>query len=773
MTRKDELMLKRKLVTRIIPFLCVFALSLPTVGYAAVESPVITAEAGLTGAAAQDFSANVVTVGTTAELANAINNAVAGTTILLADGTYSQSGSFAITDKNGTETNPITIKAVNQGQAILTGRAGFSINNSSYVVIQGMKFTGTATAVNMNNSNHIRVTRNTFVLADSGNPSGIKWVQFGGSKSHHNRIDHNEFGPRVDLGQMIAFQGNVMSQYDVIEYNYFHDASSQSQNGGETIRVGLSGSSMSSGFTTIQYNLFVNLDSDPEVISVKSGQNTVRYNTFINNKGQVTARHGHGNSYYGNYFYKTIDKAGVGGFRIYGNDHKIYNNYFENIPGTIHIDGGDYDAGPDGSQYDSTVLTKHWRVYRAQVFNNTIVGSSSGIVISKSYTYTPVDSIVANNIVVGTDGPLYNEVKTTNTLFEGNIGFGGALSNVTRNSTEIREADPMHTVVGGVYKLSSVSPAIDAAVGSYLVVDDIDGQPRTNNDVGADEYHSGLPYRQPLTPAEVGPNALTDVQVQVEGTTRGTGWFSSDVRVKLGALNVEEGTGRLEYQLNSNTVWQAVYTDPIHLSAEGTHLIRYRYVLEGAAEPEKLLGINIDKSSPDYRILANGSPLIDQATFSDSETLTLKLEAQDDISGLDRASFTVSGATYESQTVLPLAGKLGELQILVRVVDNAGNTRESIHRVLVTPTLETLLSMLQPYIVSGDIRGPLEAQLTNSIKQALHHYHKDKSSIEQSVKFLVKFVEVLQDPSKESYISSAAKNSLTAYTEALIAHMKQ
>lgn len=773
MTRKDDLMLKRKLVTRIIPFLCVFALSLPTNGYAAIESPVITAEAGVTGAAAQDFSGNVVTVTTNIELVSAINNAAAGTTILLADGTYSQSGSFAITDKNGTETNPITIKAVNQGQAILTGRAGFSINNSSYVVIQGMKFTGTATAVNMNNSNHIRVTRNTFALADSGNPSGIKWVQFGGSKSHHNRIDHNEFGPRVDLGQMIAFQGNVMSQYDVIEYNYFHDAASQSQNGGETIRVGLSGSSMSSGFTTIQYNLFVNLDSDPEVISVKSGQNTVRYNTFINNKGQVTARHGHGNSYYGNYFYKTIDKAGVGGFRIYGNDHKIYNNYFENIPGTIHIDGGDYDAGPDGSQYDSTVLTKHWRVYRAQVFNNTIVGSSSGIVISKSYTYTPVDSIVANNIVVGTDGPLYNEVKTSNTLFEGNIGFGGELSNVTRNSTEIREADPMHTVVGGVYKLSSVSPAIDAAAGSYLVIDDIDGQPRINNDVGADEYHSGLPYRQPLTPAEVGPNALTAVQVQVEGTTRGTDWFSSDVRVKLGALNVEEGAGRLEYQLNSNTVWQAVYTDPIHLSAEGTHMIRYRFVLEGAAEPEKLLEINIDKTSPEYRILANGSPLIDQATFSDSETLTLKLEAQDDISGLDRASFTVSGATYESQTVLPLAGKLGELQIIVRVLDNAGNTRESIHRVLVTPTLETLLSMLQPYIVSGDIRGPLEAQLTNSIKQALHHYHKDKSSIEQNVKFLVKFVEVLQDPSKESYISSAAKNSLTAYTEALIAHMKQ
>lgn len=766
-------MSKHKSIIRTIQILCLFALSLPTTGYAAIESPIITADVDLSGAAAQQYTANVVTVTTNTELSSAINNATAGTTILLADGIYSQNSSFAITDKNGTETNPITIKAANQGQAILTGRAGFSINNSSNVVIQGMKFTGTATAVNMNNSNHVRVTRNTFELADSGNPSGIKWIQFGGSKSHHNRIDHNDFGPRVDLGQMIAFQGNVMSQYDVIEYNYFHDAASQPQNGGETIRVGLSGSSMSSGFTTIQCNLFVNLDSDPEVISVKSGQNTVRYNTFINNKGQVTARHGHGNSYYGNYFYKTIDKDGVGGFRIYGNDHKIYNNYLENIPGAIHIDGGDYDAGPDGSQYDSTVLTKHWRVYRAQVFNNTIVGSSSGIVVSKSYTYTPVDSIVANNIVTGADGPLYNEMKATNTVFEGNIGFGGALSNMTRSTSEMKEADPLHTVVAGVYKLSSVSPAIDAAVGSYPIVDDIDGQPRTNNDVGADEYHSGLPYRQPLTPAEVGPNALTGMQAQVEGTKWGTGWFSSDVRVKLGALNVEEGAGHIEYRLNSNTVWQAIYAGIINLSAEGTHTIRYRYVLEGADEPEKLLEVKIDKTSPEYQLLVNGAPLVDQAAFSDSETLTLKLEAQDDISGLDRAAFTVSGATYDSQTDLPLAGKLGEQQIIVRVVDNAGNTREFTHRILVTPTLERLFLMIQQYNVSGDIRGPLEVQISNRIKQALHHYHKGESSSEQTVKFLVKIAQDLQDTSKESYITSEAMNSLTVYTEALIAHMNQ
>jgi hypothetical protein len=572
---------------------------------------------------------------------------------------------------------------------------------------------------------------------------------------------------------MIAFQGSIMSQYDVIEYNYFHDAAPQLQNGGETIRVGLSGSSMSNGFTTVQYNLFVNLDSDPEIISVKSGQNTVRYNTFINNKGQVTARHGHGNSYYGNFFFRTEEKSGVGGFRIYGNDQKIYNNYFENISGTIHIDGANYDAGPDGSNYDSSVLTRHWRVYRAQVFNNTIVNSSSGIVVGKSYIYEPVDSIVANNIVVGSNGPLYNEMKTSNTVFEGNIGYGGVLSNVSRTSSEIREADPSLTVVNGLYKLPALSLAIDASVGNYPVVDDMDGQPRQTHDVGADEFNEGLIRRQPLTAGDVGPNAVTAVTVQVEGTSISNGWYSSDVNVKLGALNVEEGVGHVEYLLNSQTVWQAVYSNPIRLSEEGEHTIRYRFVSEGTAEPERLLQLQIDKAAPVYELLANGQPLTDKSVFPDSAPLTLQLQAQDALSGVAKQSFTVGEATYETHAVIPLTGSLGEQQVFVSVEDVAGNIKEAVHRYKVTPTLDTLLSMLEQYISSGDISGPMDPQLINSLRQAAHHNSKDKALVQQTVKFLEKFVLLMQTPPKESFISPSAKQALTTYTEALIYYMKQ
>jgi len=756
----------RKKVIRVLQYVCIGSMMLPAA--AAAESPAATSAASIVSAL-NDSSVNAnnaIRVTTPAELTAAISNATAGTTIVLADGVYTQSGSFSINGKHGTAAAPITIIAEHQGQAEIAGRAGFNVSNSSYIVIRGFKFTGSATAVNMNNSNNIRVTRNTFAMADVNNPSGWKWVQFGGNNSHHNRIDHNEFGPRADLGQMIAFQNGVMSQYDVIEYNYFHDAAPQSTNGGETIRVGLSGSSMSNGYTTVQYNLFVNCDSDAEIISVKSGNNTVRYNTFINNKGQVTARHGHANSYYGNYFFRVGDKSGVGGLRIYSNDQKIYNNYFENISGAIHVDGANYDAGPDGSDYDSTVLTRHWRVYRAQVTNNTIVNGSSGIVIGKSYTYAPVDSVVANNLIVGSGGPLYSEIKTSNTQFAGNIGYGGTLSDVTRATYEIREADPLFVTVNGLKKLSSGSPAINAAAGAFpFVTDDMDGQLRDAADVGADEFSSAPGFRQPLTVAEVGPDAVTAVKAQIAGKEVG-GWYNGSVNVSLNAANTEPGIGAIQYRLNGQQQWTS-YTGPIAVAGEGTHTIAYRYINEeGVTEPESSVQVQIDTTLPAYQLTLNGKPYAPSLSFPDSEPLTVQLQGTDALSGVAKQSFTVVGATYEAQGTVSLAGKIGLQTIDVAIADKAGNVKEDKLAFQVTPTLSALTGLAYSYIASGDVQGSLVPQLENSLKQAKHH--NDKGSVKQALKFIEdNFLKHLNGPNGQ--ITPAAKQALQNYAQALVA----
>ncbi|MFE5320131.1 chondroitinase-B domain-containing protein [Paenibacillus sp. NPDC056579] len=450
----------------------------------------------------------IVNVSTASALTSAINAATPGTTIVLANGTYN--GPFNITSKNGTAASPIVIKAANQGSATIAGTGGFKLSDSSYITIQGMKFTNSGTAISLASTDHVRITRNKLALAT--NTAATKWIVLNGSGSNYNQIDRNEFGPRTDLGQMISIDGSgdQVAQYNTIEYNYFHDAAAQTSNGGETIRVGLSGLSMSDGFNVIQYNLFVNLHSDPEVISVKSKSNDVRYNTFRNNKATVTARHGHNDNFYGNFFFGDGTTSGIGGFRIYGNDHKIYNNYFENLTtAAINIDGGDFDAGPNGANYTSADLTAHWRAYRVQVTNNTVVNSTgTSIATGTSYTYAPVDTKIANNIAKSSSGVLFNEYKTSNTVYQGNIGFGSTISNVSRTSSEIRNVDPLLAASNGLQKLTSSSPAIDAAVGTFsFVTDDMDGQTRSVKDVGADEYSTSTINRKPLTTADVGPNA--------------------------------------------------------------------------------------------------------------------------------------------------------------------------------------------------------------------------------------------------------------------------
>ncbi|OXM85788.1 lyase [Paenibacillus rigui] len=459
-------------------------------------------------------SGTVVPVSTSSQLSSALSNAAAGTTIVLANGTYTQSTPFIITGKQGTSAAPITIKAANQGQAIISGGAAIHISSSSYVTIEGLKFTNTGnTAILLDGSNHIRVTRNTFALAATG--GDLIWLQVSGSNSHHNQIDHNDFGNKSDTAPLIAYQGDGngnVSQYDVIELNYFHDVGPWVANGKETIRLGLSSVSLSNGYNTIQNNLFENTDGEPEIVSVKSGNNTVRYNTFKTSKGGLTSRHGHSNSFYGNFFLGDGVESNQDGIRIYGNDHKIYNNYMEKLTGNaILLDSGSYDGGSDGypSNPSSSDLTAQWKIYRANVVNNTIVDSATGIIVGSGKTYPPQDSRVANNIVRNTVGTLYNEAATTNTVFEGNIGYGSTVNNKSRAAAEIWNTNPLFTTVGGLQKLSDSSPAINYAKGSYaFVTKDMDGETRSTNDTGADERSNATTFSiRPLTPADVGPLA--------------------------------------------------------------------------------------------------------------------------------------------------------------------------------------------------------------------------------------------------------------------------
>src|SRR4051812_14249227 len=150
---------------------------------------------------------------------------------------------------SGTMQEPIRFRAESPGKTELSGESSISIDGENLVVTglhlkdgklkgDGIKLAGshnrlTDTAVTGGSFKffvHIFGTSNRMdhcYLADKTSDSPTLQIEAAGKPNHH-QIDYNHFGPRPPLGR----------------------------NGGETIRVGYSGQSMSSSATVVEHNLF-------------------------------------------------------------------------------------------------------------------------------------------------------------------------------------------------------------------------------------------------------------------------------------------------------------------------------------------------------------------------------------------------------------------------------------------------------------------------------------------------------------------------------------
>jgi len=449
-----------------------------------------------------------------------------GDIIELADGQY-DTGGISIQDIGGTSSQPIIIRAANQGQAILAGESYFNLRRAEHMQIEGFYFTSDQyTVVKLEACNNIRITRNTFQITESEGENG-KWVYIGGVwddatlLSHHNRIDQNTFRDKHQLGNFITIDGgDNVSQHDRIDHNYFYNIGPRHDNEMEAIRVGWSQLSLTDGFTVIEYNLFEDCDGDPEIISIKSCKDTVRYNTIKSSQGTVSLRHGDGSVVHDNFFLGE-GKEGTGGVRIYARNHKIYNNYFEGLTGSrwnaaITLTNGDTDTGS---------LSAHWRIDNVAICHNTLVNNYSNIEIGygyadNSWSREPRNVTMANNLVVGSQKDLIEIInEPTNFTWSGNIMYQQGAFGIGMEAAvnEINVVDPLlsNANTDSLWLLSDTSPAIDAALVNYLSIsEDVQGQARSAaNDVGADEYSSTPPARRPLTIDDVGPDAVDIVSV--------------------------------------------------------------------------------------------------------------------------------------------------------------------------------------------------------------------------------------------------------------------
>ena len=485
------------------------------------------------------------------ELVEAINSSSNGGTFIVRDGVYND---FEVAiEMAATEDHPIVIKAETVGGVTLQGESQFVFKKSAFITLQGFIFDcqGEETLVKLEGCNNIRISRNTFELETN---ESIKWVFIGGFwsdntfpfqyPSHHNRIDHNLFQNKETPGHYITVDGSLhingsddiyyQSQYDTIEYNHFRNNGPRAVNEQESIRIGWSEMSLSSGFTTVQHNLFEDCDGDPEIVSVKSSDNTIRHNTFLSSYGTLSLRHGNRNRVEGNYFFGNEKPIGLspvgsnlytGGIRIYGTDHLIINNYLEGLNGTrwdapIALTLGDAIDG------ESSNLSKHFRAERVTIAYNTLVDNSHGIEIgfdnNGNFSKDLEDISIVNNLITSSENSLVEIVdpdndQGDNIYWQNNLLFPTANASIIKGASstnfdlmEVTVENPLlsYDDIFGSWRSTEDTPLYENSLSTNDISQDIDGQVRPDlSNPGSDNYSLESIRFKPLTPEDVGPNA--------------------------------------------------------------------------------------------------------------------------------------------------------------------------------------------------------------------------------------------------------------------------
>jgi poly(beta-D-mannuronate) lyase len=433
-------------------------------------------------------------VASSAELGPAVTAAQPGDCLVLADGNYT----FPTITKTATEAAPIVIRAENRGKAVVNSGV-LHLLNSQHVVVEGLDITSAGASSTFENggsngmlvafteSQYCRLTRTS--IHPGGAPVDRDWIIITGEKCDHNRIDHNDLGPLTALANMLVINGSgqeeplipgQVCQYNRVDHNNFHDIHYSGGNNWEAMRIGRSWMGPTKGFNVIEHNFLKAADGDPETISLKSSDNIVRHNTMRATAGEICLRHGNRNQIYGNYILAD-GNGGSRGIRVYGADHRIFNNYVAASSTGIWLDDGASAAMDEPGK-------EHYQVYRAWVFNNTVVGKP--IEVGGSKAYSPKDCRIANNIVIGAG------VNPGGSMVEGNI----------TGTNPLTMQDGIYRLLANAAGAGALGKAVNTAF--YGLVDDIDGQPRSEPDVGADEQSSApVTTPGPISATDVGPDA--------------------------------------------------------------------------------------------------------------------------------------------------------------------------------------------------------------------------------------------------------------------------
>lgn len=338
-------------------------------------------------------------------LTEAIKKAEPGDHILLKSGEWAD---VVVNFKaEGTDQAPITLRAEVPGKTVFTGASGLRIGGQ-YLVVSGLWFKNPDPSIgdciefrrdSKNLAKNCRLTECAVTLEPvfaSKDDKESRWLGLYGSD---NRVDHCLFQGKASKGTtLVVWLGGANLGRHIIENNYFGPREKLGKNGGETIRIGDSKTSMQKADCIIRRNLFEKCNGEAECISNKSCGNLYQENTFLEVSGTLTLRHGNAciverNAFFGN------GAKGTGGIRIIGEDHIVRDNYLENLAGSEVRCGIIFMMGlPDSPE------NGYFQVKRALVENNVLTDCKHPMLIALEGdkvpgkpTLVPVDTVIRGN----------------------------------------------------------------------------------------------------------------------------------------------------------------------------------------------------------------------------------------------------------------------------------------------------------------------------------------------------------------------------------------
>jgi poly(beta-D-mannuronate) lyase len=441
------------------------------------------------GARATDYP-----VKNTEEFSSALKLVKPGDMIIWEDGAYNDLKINFSPAKNGKENAMIVLRARTAGKVVLSGNAQIFISGK-YLQVEGFLFEGKCTlgekesAIKLGPENnnspdavHCRVTNCAVVNYTRTEASGIdnNYIALEGT---FNEIDHCYFygktnkGPTVVVNYPINKKENkgtdeLPSTYHRVHHNYF-GYRTYSSNGGEQIRVGVSGASNTHGFNIIEYNYFEDERNEGEVISNKSCDNIYRFNTLVGNDGALVLRNGRDNFAYGNYINGQSGRNESGGLRVVNFNNTVFNNYLENGEG-----GGKAMKSPivvmDGLV--GAGINDYQPAHNAIVAYNTVVNAAGPAIaigvgnVHKGKAFeAPQNVVLVGNAIINTtgvdDSPLIVVDAAAGYVTQGNYFTNGATSD--KGFSLLTEKDI--TVKGSFcFVKTKVEPAVMNAINKRL-----------------------------------------------------------------------------------------------------------------------------------------------------------------------------------------------------------------------------------------------------------------------------------------------------------------